>query len=87
MISYHFDKLMMLAGIESFAERDLVPYSFRHYFITSKVNSNVPIINIAEMCGTSAAQIERTYYHTTMLKMISNAMADYTVKDGVMVVD
>jgi integrase len=64
-----------------------VPYSFRHYFITSKVNSNVPIINIAEMCGTSAAQIERTYYHTTMLKMISNAMADYSVKDGVMVVD
>jgi hypothetical protein len=47
----------------------------------------VPIINIAEMCGTSAAQIEKTYYHTTMLKMISNAMADYTVKDGVMVFD
>ena len=87
VISYHFDKLMLLAGVENFAERDLVPYSFRHYFITSKVNSNVPIINIAEMCGTSAAQIEKTYYHTTMLKMISNAMADYTVKDGVMVVD
>ena len=51
------------------------------------MNSNVPIINIAEMCGTSAAQIEKTYYHTTMLKMISNAMADYSVKDGVMVVD
>jgi hypothetical protein len=51
------------------------------------VNSNVPIINIAEMCGTSAAQIEKTYYHTSEMKMISNAMADYTVKDGVMVVD
>jgi hypothetical protein len=39
------------------------------------------------MCGTSAAQIERTYYHTSELKMISNAMADYSVKDGVIVVD
>jgi hypothetical protein len=26
-------------------------------------------------------------YPTTMLKMISNAMGDYSVKDGVMVVD
>jgi len=49
------------------------------------VNSNAPIINIAEMCGTSAAQIEKTYYHTTFDKMVSNAMADYTVKDGLLV--
>ena len=26
VISYHFDKLMMLAEVENFAERDLVPY-------------------------------------------------------------
>ena len=37
--------------------------------------------------GAGAAQIEKTYYHTSEMKMISNAMADYSVKDGVMVVD
>jgi integrase len=51
-IGYHFDKIMALAKVSS-KDRDLVPYSFRHYFITKRVNSNLPIASIAEMCGTS----------------------------------
>ena len=83
-ISYHFNKLLELAEVNTNG-RDLVPYSFRHYFITKRVNSNLPIASIAEMCGTSMTQIERTYYHTTVDKMISNALADYEYKDGVLV--
>lgn len=54
-IGYHFDKIIEMAKINS-KERDLVPYSFRHYFITKRVNTNVPIASIAEMCGTSISQ-------------------------------
>lgn len=83
-IGYHFDKILALAKVST-NDRDLVPYSFRHYFITKRVNSNLPIASIAEMCGTSITQIEKTYYHTTEDKMVSNALADYEYKDGMLV--
>ena len=80
-ILYHFHRVLELAEIKNIQKRDLVPYSFRHYFITQKVNSNVSLISVAEMCGTSVAQIEQTYYHTTKQKMITNALADYMVSE------
>ena len=83
-IGYHFDKIKALAKISN-NDRDLVPYSFRHYFITKRVNSNLPIASIAEMCGTSITQIEKTYYHTTEDKMVSNALANYEYRDGMLV--
>jgi integrase len=83
-IAYHFDRILKLAKITDLATRDLVPYSFRHYFITKRVNSNLPIAAIAEMCGTSITQIEKTYYHTTYEKMISNALADYEYVEGIL---
>lgn len=82
LIGYHFDKVLTLAGVKNRDSRDLVPYSFRHYFITQRVNSNLSPTAVAEMCGTSVAQIEKTYYHTTKDKMISNALSMYYVKDG-----
>ena len=84
-IGYHFDKILELAGISHLDKRDLVPYSFRHYFITQRVNSHLPPSIVAEMCGTSITQIEKTYYHTTEEKMVSNALADYDYVDGVLV--
>lgn len=84
-IGYHFDKLIELAKIKT-EGRDLVPYSFRHYFITKRVNSNLPPATVAEMCGTSITQIEKTYYHTTFEKMVSNALADYEIRDGLIVI-
>ena len=83
-IGYHFDRLIDRAGVKV-GKRDLVPYSFRHYFITKRVNSNLPAASIAEMCGTSITQIEKTYYHTTEEKMVSNALADYEYRDGMLV--
>ncbi len=84
-IGYHFDRVMERAGIANLDKRDLVPYSFRHYFITQRVNSHLPPAIIAEMCGTSITQIEKTYYHTTEAKMVSNALAEYDYVDGVLV--
>lgn len=84
-IGYHFDKVIELAGIKNTESRDIVPYSFRHYFITQRVNSNLPPAAVAEQCGTSISQIEKTYYHTTEAKMISNALADYYIKDGMLI--
>lgn len=83
-LGYHFDKLLERAKVDR-EGRDLVLYSFRHYFITERVNSNLPVADIAQMAGTSIAQIERTYYHTTAEKMISNALADYEYVNGILV--
>jgi integrase len=84
-IGVHFDKLIALAKIPNSDKRGLVPYSLRHYFITQRVNSNLPPAIVAEMCGTSITQIEKTYYTTTHAKMVSNALADYTMQDGLLV--
>ena len=84
-IGVHFDKLIVLANIQNSDARGLVPYSLRHYFITQRVNSNLPPAIVAEMCGTSITQIEKTYYHTSEEKMVSNALAGYYVKDGMLI--
>ena len=84
-ILFHFDKVIKQAKIINVKTRNIVPYSFRHTFITKRVNSGLPIASVAEMCGTSITQIEKTYYHTTEAKMISNALADYEYKDGLLV--
>jgi integrase len=85
-IDYHFTRALDQVGIKNRDKRDLVPYSFRHYFITTKVNAHLPPQAVAEMCGTSVAQISKTYYHTTEEKMISNALADYYYnEDGLLI--
>jgi integrase len=81
-IYVHFDNLLEKAEIVNAAERGIVHYSFRHSFITHKVNSGLDLMTVAEMCGTSVAQIEKTYYRTTREKMRSNALSDYDVVDG-----
>ncbi len=77
--------MLDLAEVKNRDTRDLVPYSFRHYFITQRINSNLAPIAVAEMCGTSVTQIQNTYYHTTEDKMITNALAEYYVKDGLII--
>ncbi len=81
-IDHHFKALLEKAEIKNLDKRDLVPYSCRHYFITEKINSNLSLSSVAEMCGTSVKQIEETYYHTTKERMVTNALAQYVIKDG-----
>jgi len=84
-IAYHFDKIMKLAEVDNLGKRNIVPYSFRHYYITQKVNSGLVPTSVSEIAGTSTTQIENTYYHTTDAKLIANAFSDYTIKDGLLV--
>jgi len=76
-IYVHFENLLERAEISDVIERGIVHYSFRHSFITHKVNSTKDMVAVAEMAGTSVAQIEKTYYRTTRDKMRSNALAEY----------
>jgi integrase len=82
-IDYHYKTLLKKAEIEDLEKRNIVPYSCRHYFITEKLNSNLTIQAVADMCGTSPKQIQDTYYHITKERMITNALAKYVVKDGI----
>ena len=84
-IQYNFDKILELAEIKDTGTRDLVPYSFRHFFITDRINRGETPTQVAETCGTSTAQIEKTYYHTTERKLIENAMPDFYFKDGLLI--
>ncbi|MCX9597643.1 tyrosine-type recombinase/integrase [Vibrio cholerae] len=84
-IQYNFDKIVEMAEIKETDTRDLVPYSFRHYFITDRINRGATPTQVAETCGTSTVQIEKTYYHTTERKMIENAMPEFYYKDGLLI--
>jgi integrase len=84
-IYYYFQKVLEDVKIRNFENRDLVPYSFRHNFITRKVNSGLMPHQVSEMCGTSTSEIDRTYYHTSEEKMISNALAGYIYQDGLLI--
>ncbi len=80
---YHFHKIVALAEIEGSESRDLVPYSLRHFMVTQRIMSGLDFRQIADMCGTSVAQIEKTYYHLNDEIRLTNAMADYIRKaDG-----
>ena len=77
---YHFRKLMELAEIDR-TDRTLVPYSFRHYFITERVTAGLSYQQVAEMCGTSVAQIERTYFHLDDHSRIKHALTGYELDE------
>ena len=80
---YHFHKIVELADIENAKERDLVPYSLRHFMITQRIMAGLSLRNIADMCGTSETQIERTYYHLNDEIRLTNAAAEFKrSKDG-----
>ena len=84
-LHYHFAKLVELAGIER-AGRNIVPYSFRHYFITQRIMGGLGHAQVAEMCGTSITQIERTYFHLNDRLRITHALAGYEVDgDGLVI--
>jgi hypothetical protein len=74
---YHWHKMIELADIADREVRDLVPYSLRHFMITQRIMSGLTFRQIADMCGTSVAQIEKTYYHLNDEIRLTNAVADY----------
>jgi len=84
-ILYHFGRLLDLAGINR-EGRDLVPYSFRHYYITERIMSGLSYHEVAAMCGTSAGEVEETYYHLNDQTRLTHALAGYELDDSGLVV-
>ena len=76
---------MTLARVDR-TGRQLVPYSFRHFFITERITGGLSYGQVAEMCGTSIAQIERTYYHLNDRLRMTHALAGYEVDEAGLVV-
>ena len=74
---YHFQNTIELTDIADREVRDLVPYSLRHFMNTQRILSGFTFRPIADMCGTSVAQIERKYYHLNNEIRLTNAVADY----------
>jgi len=50
------------------------------------VNSSLSYRRVAQICGTSVTQIERTYYHIDKDVMITDALASYFVSDDGVIV-
>ena len=84
-ILYHFNRLLDLAVIKRDG-RDLVPYSFRHYYITERIMSGLGYHEVAAMCGTSAGEVEETYYHLNDQTRLTHALAGYEIDDAGLVV-
>ena len=50
--------------LNNFEERKLGLYSFRHYFVSTRIKyGKMPLYKLANSIGTSVMQIERHYYH------------------------
>jgi len=49
------------------------------------INRDASPTQIAETCGKSTTQIEKTYFHTTERKMIEKALPQFYYKDGLLI--
>jgi integrase len=58
-----FQQLRRALNVEN-----LNPYSYRHSFITSALNSGLPPVKVARLVGNSPEQITKTYSHVDALK-------------------
>lgn len=67
------------------ANREIVPCRFRHYSITQRLVNCLRERQVADTCGTSPTQIERTYYHVNPDMMGDAALADHDMgNDGIL---
>lgn len=79
--SLFWHAVMSLTKIKA-ADRKLSFYSLRHYFVTQRWKAGVQLRDIANSCGTSVNQIEKTYYHIDDAKMIETAVMDKRRKES-----
>ena len=85
-LNAHFHKIVEAAGVKDAKKRGIVPYSLRHFMVTQRVLSGLSYSDVAEMCGTSANQIENTYNHLNDERRTTSALADYTrTADGLII--
>ena len=79
----HWNTVMKGIGIEDHSERKLSYYSLRHFGITMRMKSGVPIADVASVAGTSVSHIETHYRHIDDEVMIDSALRNFTpVREG-----
>ena len=59
----YWQELMVGAKIQDYKERKLTWYSLRHYGITTRLRAEIDVTTLADIAGTSIAQIEKHYGH------------------------
>jgi integrase len=83
IIGKEFKKLLAMADIKDYEGRGIVLYSLRHFMITQRIMAGLSLRQVADMCGTSVAMIEQTYWHLNDEMRKTAAMADFRLrKDG-----
>ena len=60
----HWENIMKALNI-NFKERNLTYYSLRHFAITERLKANTSVYMVAELAGTSIANISQFYGHAT----------------------
>ena len=77
------------AGLsENIINKKLTFYSLRHFGITCRLYSKVPIHELAELAGTSVKEIENRYAHLDMSKMVESASKSFKIdKNGIITPD
>ena len=81
----HFEAVLKLSKIEPHRQKQLVPYSLRHFCVTNRVMAGCSLFDVAQMLGTSTTQIEKTYFHLNDAMRKRTATARYEVLDGIAV--
>ena len=69
--------MLIEAKINDYAERGIVPYSLRNFMIMQRIMAGLSFRQVADMCGTSIAMIEKTYWHLNDEIRLTSALADY----------
>ena len=74
----HWDAIMRGIDIPDYKERKLSFYSLRHFGITLRMDSGVPIADVAYIAGTSSTHIENHYRHIQDDMMVRSAKRNFT---------
>jgi hypothetical protein len=74
---YHYARLMELADIPDWKERNLTYYSTRHYGITKRLQSDANPLTLSKVCGTSLKHLTETYYHADLTEQERAALLRY----------
>lgn len=79
----HWDVVMKGIGIDDHSERKLSYYSLRHFGITMRMKSGVPIADVASIAGTSVSHIETHYRHIDDDVMKESGLRNFApIKEG-----
>lgn len=78
----HWDAIMNGVGIPDYRVKKLHFYSLRHFGITCRIRSNVSLVTLAEMAGTSVAHIESHYAHVDDEMMEQAAMQNFSYDEN-----